>query len=412
MATAFDYSGLFGGTLTPEEQQMQMTETRAAQFAKLDPSQQLAFMGYKAGANLGQGLAQAAGVDIRDPIIKRNMSLYELAKGIDVTTTKGLEEYASRLQQAGFTAEAAQLGQKVLAARKTESEIKFKGRELMPEQQRLAIAFANTKADPDTPEWKAEYTKQLERLTTKEKTESSEIKEVGVAEGTRDPVYTYKPTKDATPQQVIFKTDASGKQVMVPYTGGVDRTTAKVSASVNQKQEEGLIKSNTEEFANIRGLATTAGTTLETVKDMRGLIDKSFAGAGANVQLKAGQIAELFGVPISGTSETEQLRSLQNNLKIGNSTVLKGAISDKDMAILGEAIGQGTTTKDGLKGILRNIEKEALINQARYKDVQGFVAGKGKLSDYDFVEGSVKARKAVNDKLNRLRELERKAGGQ
>jgi len=122
MATAFDYSGLFGGTLTPEEQQMQMTEARAAQFAKLDPSQQLAFMGYKAGANLGQGLAQAAGVDIRDPIIKRNMSLYELAKGIDVTTTNGLAQYAQRLQQAGFNAEAAQLGQAITARRQQETQ--------------------------------------------------------------------------------------------------------------------------------------------------------------------------------------------------------------------------------------------------------------------------------------------------
>lgn len=110
MATAFDYSGLFGGTLTPEEQQMQMTEARAAQFAKLDPSQQLAFMGYKAGAGLGQGLAQAAGVDIQDPSIKRATMLRQLAQGLDVQSIGGLSEYASRLQQAGFTAEAAQLG--------------------------------------------------------------------------------------------------------------------------------------------------------------------------------------------------------------------------------------------------------------------------------------------------------------
>jgi len=122
MATAA-LSGLFGGNLTPEEQQMQMTEARAAQFAKLDPSQQLAFMGYKAGANLGQGLAQAAGVDIQDPAIKRATQLRQLAQGIDVTSAECLQQYATRLQQAGFNTEAAQLGQQILAARKTESEI-------------------------------------------------------------------------------------------------------------------------------------------------------------------------------------------------------------------------------------------------------------------------------------------------
>ena len=122
MATA-DLSGLFGGVLTPEEQQRQQIETRAAQFAQLAPSQQLAFMGYKAGAGLGQGLAQAAGVDIQDPAIKRATMLRQLAQGIDVTSAEGLQQYATRLQQAGFNAEAAQLGNQILAMRKTQSEI-------------------------------------------------------------------------------------------------------------------------------------------------------------------------------------------------------------------------------------------------------------------------------------------------
>ena len=121
MATA-DLSGLFGGTLTPEEQQRQLTESRAAQFAQLAPSQQLAFMGYKAGAGLGQGLAQAAGVDIQDPSIKRATMLRQLAQDLDVTTTNGLAQYAQRLQQAGFNAEAAQLGQAITARRQQETQ--------------------------------------------------------------------------------------------------------------------------------------------------------------------------------------------------------------------------------------------------------------------------------------------------
>lgn len=128
MATA-DISGLFGGALTPEEQQRQLTEARASQFAQLAPSQQLAFMGYKAGAGLGQGLAQAAGVDIQDPTIKKAATLRQLAQGIDVSSAEGLQEFANRLQQNGFQAEAAQLGQQILAARKTESEITRNERE-------------------------------------------------------------------------------------------------------------------------------------------------------------------------------------------------------------------------------------------------------------------------------------------
>lgn len=126
---ATDLSGLFGGVLTPEEMQRQLTESRAAQFAQLAPSQQLAFMGYKAGAGLGQGLAQAAGVDIQDPAIKRATMLRQLAQGIDVTSAEGLQQYATRLQQSGFNAEAAQLGNQILAMRKTQSEIARNQRE-------------------------------------------------------------------------------------------------------------------------------------------------------------------------------------------------------------------------------------------------------------------------------------------
>lgn len=123
MATAAtDFSGLFGGTLTPEEQQRQLTEARAAQFASMAPSQQLAFMGYKAGAGLGQGLAQAAGVDIQDPTIKRAMQLRQLAQGVDVTSVEGLQQYAQKLQQAGFTAEANKLGQQILSMKESLSK--------------------------------------------------------------------------------------------------------------------------------------------------------------------------------------------------------------------------------------------------------------------------------------------------
>jgi len=122
MATATDFSGLFGGILTPEEQQQQQTEAKALQFAQLSPAQQLAFMGYTSGRQLGQGLAQAAGVDIQDPTIKRAATLRQLAQGIDVTSVEGLKQYAQRLQQAGLTEEAAKLVPRILSMQESLSK--------------------------------------------------------------------------------------------------------------------------------------------------------------------------------------------------------------------------------------------------------------------------------------------------
>ena len=89
---------LFGGSLSPEEMQAQLLEQRASQFAQLDPNQQLAQMSYKAGANLGSGLAGAFGVDVQDPTIKRATKLRELASQYNTNTAQGLRQVAAALQ--------------------------------------------------------------------------------------------------------------------------------------------------------------------------------------------------------------------------------------------------------------------------------------------------------------------------
>jgi hypothetical protein len=90
--------GLFGGMGTPEEMQRQMLEQRAAKFAEMGQNQQLSSMAYKGGANLGQGLAGAFGVDIQDPTIQRATRLRQLASQYNTNTAKGLRDMAAALQ--------------------------------------------------------------------------------------------------------------------------------------------------------------------------------------------------------------------------------------------------------------------------------------------------------------------------
>jgi hypothetical protein len=90
--------GLFGGMGTPEEMQRAMLDQKAAQFAEMTQNQQLSSMAYKGGANLGQGLAGAFGVDIQDPTIQRATRLRQLAGQYNTNTAKGLREMAAALQ--------------------------------------------------------------------------------------------------------------------------------------------------------------------------------------------------------------------------------------------------------------------------------------------------------------------------
>jgi hypothetical protein len=89
---------LFGGSMSPQEMQSQLLNQRAAQFAQLDPNQQLGMMAYKAGSGVGTGLAGAFGVDVQDPMIRRATKLRELAGQYNTNTAAGLRQMADALR--------------------------------------------------------------------------------------------------------------------------------------------------------------------------------------------------------------------------------------------------------------------------------------------------------------------------
>ena len=84
--------------MSPQEMQAQLLNQRAAQFAQLDPNQQLGMMAYKAGSGLGTGLAGAFGVDVQDPTIRRATKLRELASQYNTNTAAGLRQMADALR--------------------------------------------------------------------------------------------------------------------------------------------------------------------------------------------------------------------------------------------------------------------------------------------------------------------------
>ena len=107
MAT-FD-SSLFGGQALPADLQRQLDEKQATEFAQLSPSQQLGNLGFSAGRAVGRGVAGAFGVDVQDPIVKQAALLRQLSQGIDLKSSKGLNEYADRLIANNLPAQAAQI---------------------------------------------------------------------------------------------------------------------------------------------------------------------------------------------------------------------------------------------------------------------------------------------------------------
>lgn len=382
-------NSLFG--VTPESLMAQREAALAQQatnYAQLSPMQAAQAGFYTAGNRL----AGAAGglLGAQDPEMMRIQQRQQMLQGLDLSSPESLKQgIQSAMQNKDYqlvselTNRYQQSAKAGLEARKTESEITKNLRE-------------RAAADP---------VQQLIR-TGKYTTGSVAAYEKSGNIADLEPIDKGDPTALSETADGVFLINKQTGEKIARVGSAPQRGT-----NVTVKQEEAVTKSNVDAFGKLRDSGIQAGQTIEAVKTIKPLIDQSFAGFASDSKLTAGQIAEAFGIPVKGTSETEQLRSLQNNLKIGNSTVLKGALSDKDMAILGEAIGQGSVTKAGLKSIMNNIEKDALISQRQYQKANEYQQ-QGKLSQYDFVKGSEESRSEVTTKLKRLAELERKAKGQ
>jgi len=356
---------LFGGTMLPQDMQQELINQRAQQFAQLTPSQQLSTMGYKTGAAIGGGLAQAMGVDITDPAIKRMTELRKLSEGI-TPNAEGLAKLATILSEKGYQTEAAQAYQKSAELRKIEAETTSKTMERLTPEQKNAAGIADASGNArGTPEWTETYKTELSRLTAGSK--GANIKEIGVAEGTREPVY----FDAGTDTQFVMKSDpTTGKQVRVPFNGGVDRTTAKTDVRVDNKAAAAgaveIAQLDAKRLAQAQAAADkaveAAGILSQLEKTPQGI-----SGAGADTRLAALRVFDSVGL----TSSTDQ-KALANADKF-NSLTGERTLSfikqlgtnptdtDREFAkTIGPAIQKGEKTNQDLINYLRKRAQETV----------------------------------------------------
>jgi hypothetical protein len=220
--------GLFG--FTPQElatQRDQRDQASAMAQAKLSNTE---FANYALSRGAGQ-LARAVGgmMGAEDPEMKKASDLQGILKTGDFNTVEGATAMAKQAAAMGYGNEAQQMYAHALELEKTQAEIGAKKATALKdsrapdtsttEMKNAAALAASQGAVPGTPEWVKAYQTQLARLTAKDVT----VQKAGIAERTREPVYR---DKDG---QFVYRKDADGTQVRVPYSGGVDQTTSKTN---------------------------------------------------------------------------------------------------------------------------------------------------------------------------------------
>ena len=307
-------AGLFG--LNPQmygEQQRRSALSEGIALAQLDPAARGAAMTYAGARGLGNAIGGALGAE--DPQLKMISARNSIAQQIDQTDPESILKGAQMLAQMGdqqgamalaqyarqAQGEMAQIQQRRAAALASTAQATRERQQAIPNDIQIANEIAtletslldieNTPDSPDRTRAKNLLNSRLSALKSLafkgEKAVAANIKEIGVAETTREPVY----LDVNNDQQFIYKKDETGKQVRVPFTGGVDRkiSETKVSASASSKGSEEGAKTIAELDAKRLGAAqVSAGKAVEQAGLLQELLKTPQPISGSDAPTRAG----------------------------------------------------------------------------------------------------------------------------
>ena len=348
----------------------------AIAMAKLDPME-YANAGIQASAGRAAG-GFAGLMGVEDPQMRLISQRNALAKQFDVSTPEGLGQYASALQQVGDTQGALEAAN---ISRKAASEVALAQQRLRerqgadPLQQLIrsgkyipssistyaksgnikdleliekpvaepttdsiknAAALAAAEFPVGSPQYVEKYRSELQRLTAKEP-KVGNVKEVGVAMGSREPVY-LDVNQDL---QFIYQKGADGKQMRVPYFGGVDRATAtsttKVEAERKQTEFEKLLdKKDADRVGNAMTLQENAIASLNSLNRLNQL-DQSALISGSFASGRVGATNLLNTLGLTSAKDQDVLAKSENYQKTAGDVIL---------ATLGGRLGSGFSNAD------------------------------------------------------------------
>lgn len=364
---------LFG--VTPElyqEQRDLMRQKQAMEFAQADPRTQATFGLYRAGQQAGQAFAGLMGVE--DPQMRLFSQRNALAKKIDMNDPESIMRGAQMAAQAGDTVAATALADYARKAASDLALVQQRTAEKMTSEQRNALAFASSVGRPGSPEFNRAYQDKLTELTTKPEATSTEmrnaaalaasefpvgspqyteryreelkrlttkepkvgnVKEVGVAMGSREPVY----LDVNNDQQYIYQKGADGKQIRVPYFGGVDRTTATTKVQVDAGENEfvkELGKLDAKVVANSMQTKDSALAALGSLKRLNQLDQNALiSGAFASGRVGATNLLDTLG--LTSAKDKDVLAKSENYQKTAGDVIL---------ATLGGRLGAGFSNED------------------------------------------------------------------
>lgn len=332
---ASDILGLFTSPQQYQQQQQDIARQRAVEFARLNPFEQ-------ANVAIGQGsynLAGAIGGALggQDPQLQIIARRQALAGQLDPSNPNSYMQVAKMAADAGDQQFAMAIAD---AGRSAMSEMALTQQRLREKQG--ADPFEQlVRTGKYTPASLAAYkTSQnvadLELIEKPTKETPANIKEIGVAEGTRAPVY-LDVNNDL---QFTYQKGADGKQTRVPYIGGVDRTTAKVSATASSAGETAFTKQLGElDAKKVAGAIETRDSAIATLNSLNRLnqLNQQDLISGTFATGRVGATNLLSTLGLASGKDVDKLSASENYQKTAGDVIL---------GTLGGKLGAGFSNED------------------------------------------------------------------
>lgn len=377
-----------------DNQQFNDATVRAAQFARMDPSERGAYGMFMGGSQVGNVLQGALGA--QDPMRNLVAARQSIMSEIDPSDPASFRGAAQKLLHAGDyqgaqhlvkTSRELEVSMADALHKRAEATKALSDRGTNDTKNAQALADASG-FERGTPEYVKAYKDALTSLTTAKEAKATVI---GVAEGTREAVFS-----DGNSQFTI-KNGSDGKQVKVPFEGRVDRMTS--SVKVNAKggdviEEDAYSKEAGKNYADLEKEAlVSARTSAKAMRNLSIMNEKNARGIYSGPQAQMTKDASNF-LESLGLLSKEQTAKLTNSTeydKMAKDLVMNdlggklGAqVSDADRAFVEARIPQLTTNPQARTELIAKLKEIHGKNIKYYQKMQGHLKANRSLKGFDF----------------------------
>jgi hypothetical protein len=314
-----------GGALGAEDPQLRIISARNAVMQEVDPNNPTSLQ--SAIQKLSAVGDQAGALQLSD-YLRKAQGDYALIQ--QRTAEKMTPEQRNALAYAASTGAPQNSPEFGQAYQQKLSELISKTETTTPEMKNAA-AVAAASFPMGSQEYKELYKNELARLTTKEGKQN--VNKVGVATGTRKAVFI-----DVNNDQLfVYQDGADGKQIRVPYSGGIDQLTSKNEAQrIQTKFEELLDKKDADRVDAAMTLRENSITALNSLKRLNEL-DQSALVGGAFASNRVGFLNFLNTLGLTSDKDQNNLAKSENYQKTAGDVIL---------ATLGGKLGAGFSNED------------------------------------------------------------------